>query len=192
MLHLLAVTIAVPTSQHLLAATVAAGRSQQLVAVTVAVPTSQCLLAVTVAVGRLQKQVQMSEARAAAGEQAAAALQQDLANWQARFKRKDADLAAQTSKVITGLESQLRCAVCASTPRPQDALHQLFVFGPSSALSKSLCICCRHSPTQCSSACGVPLTTSPFCIRTCVSTCRLYFATFLLSKIGNVTSGLKP
>lgn len=47
----------------------------------------------------------MGEARAGASEQAAAALQQDLASWQARYKRKDADLAAQTGKVFSSWES---------------------------------------------------------------------------------------
>ena len=47
----------------------------------------------------LQKQVQLAEARAAAQQQTAAALQQDVASWQARCKRKDADLAAQAGKV---------------------------------------------------------------------------------------------
>lgn len=54
---------------------------------------------VALAVASLQKQVQVAEARAVAKEQTAAALQQDVASWQARCKRRDADLAAQAGKV---------------------------------------------------------------------------------------------
>ena len=77
--------------------------------------------AIVVAAASLQKQVQASEARAAGSEQAAGALQQDLASWQARYKRKDADLAAQHGKVAFPQKRLLACApkkacVCACAP----------------------------------------------------------------------------
>ena len=53
------------------------------------------------AVAALQQQVQGSEARASSAEQAAAALQQDVVNWQGRYKKKDAELASQAAKVLT-------------------------------------------------------------------------------------------
>ena len=49
----------------------------------------------------MQKQVHNHEARALAAEQAAAALQQDVANWQGRYKKRDAELASQKAKVGT-------------------------------------------------------------------------------------------
>lgn len=55
------------------------------------------------AAASMQKQVQVAEAKSAAKEQAAAALQQDVASWQARYKRKDADLAAQAAKVTSAV-----------------------------------------------------------------------------------------
>lgn len=77
--------------------------------------------AIVVAAASLQKQVQASEARAAGSEQAAGALQQDLASWQARCKRKDADLAAQHGKVTFPRKRLLACApnkacICACAP----------------------------------------------------------------------------
>ena len=54
-----------------------------------------------------QKQVNAVEGRALASEQTAAALQQDVANWQGRFKKKDAELAAQTAKVCTAGKSDI-------------------------------------------------------------------------------------
>jgi len=59
-------------------------------------------------VAGMQKQVQGREARAACAEQAVAALQQDVASWQARYKKKDAELASQAAKVVTQ-HSQARC-----------------------------------------------------------------------------------
>ena len=49
----------------------------------------------------LQRQAQSHEARALSAEQAAAALQQDVANWQGRYKKKDAELAGHASKVFS-------------------------------------------------------------------------------------------
>ena len=53
------------------------------------------------AVAATQKQLQSQEARAVAAEQAAAALQQDVGNWQGRCKKRDAELANQKAKVGT-------------------------------------------------------------------------------------------
>ena len=49
----------------------------------------------------MQRQAQSSEGRALGAEQAVAALQQDVVNWQSRYKKKDCELASQTSKVHT-------------------------------------------------------------------------------------------
>ena len=54
-----------------------------------------------------QKQVHSLEGRALASEQAATALQQDVVNWQSRFKKKDSELAAQTAKVCIAKESSV-------------------------------------------------------------------------------------
>ena len=90
----------------------------------------------------LQKQLQVSEARAAGSEQAAAALQQDLSSWQARYKRKDADLATQTGKVIflpMGLlvDALIKPCICAPNRR--------------------MCVTLSHSDTA---ACSLPTFTS--------------------------------
>ncbi|KAL0036686.1 hypothetical protein WJX79_005705 [Trebouxia sp. C0005] len=50
-------------------------------------------------VAAMQRQAQSSEGRALGAEQAVAALQQDVVNWQSRYKKKDCELASQTSKV---------------------------------------------------------------------------------------------
>lgn len=66
------------------------------------------------AVAALQKQAQGYEARALSAEQAAAALQQDVANWQGRYKKKDAELAGQASKVwMKNACSLLGCSLSA-------------------------------------------------------------------------------
>ncbi len=66
----------------------------------------------------MQRQAQGSEGRALGAEQTVAALQQDLASWQGRYKKKDCELASQTSKVHTDCLKCLCCmvAVC-NTPR---------------------------------------------------------------------------
>ena len=50
-------------------------------------------------VAAAQRQMHSLEGRALAAEQAVAALQQDVGNWQGRVKKKDAELASQTAKV---------------------------------------------------------------------------------------------
>ncbi|KAL0052764.1 hypothetical protein WJX82_007311 [Trebouxia sp. C0006] len=50
-------------------------------------------------VAAVQRQAQGSEGRALGAEQTVAALQQDLASWQGRYKKRDCELASQTSKV---------------------------------------------------------------------------------------------
>ena len=47
----------------------------------------------------MQRQAQSSEGRALGAEQTVAALQQDLASWQGRYKKKDCELTSQTAKV---------------------------------------------------------------------------------------------
>ena len=66
-------------------------------------------------VASLQKQTHMGAAKAVANDQAVAALQQDLASWQARYKRKDAELAAHTSKVTLSARSVKYIVHCSCT-----------------------------------------------------------------------------
>ncbi|KAL0021379.1 hypothetical protein WJX77_010218 [Trebouxia sp. C0004] len=91
-------------------------------------------------VAALQRQAQSSEGRALGAEQTVAALQQDLVSWQARYKKKDCELASQTSKVAmmqslqqSAAEAQAGLAVANSKvasggkalSQAQQQLHQM-------------------------------------------------------------------
>ena len=56
-------------------------------------------IACVCAVAALDRQARSSEARAVAAEEGQAALRQDVINWHARYRKKDAELALQTTKV---------------------------------------------------------------------------------------------
>ena len=122
---------------------------------------------VALAVASLQKQVQVAEAKAAAKEQTAAALQQDVASWQARCKRRDADLAALAGKVTSGV-------------LPMDSLRQtrdwVLIAGSEALLPCLLsvhwtCMCAYMHEYACVCVCVCVLVYLRACVCTCISVC---------------------
>ena len=62
------------------------------------------------------------DCRALGAEQTVAALQQDLASWQGRYKKRDCELASQTSKVHTDCLTCL-CSTIATFRIPKRLLY---------------------------------------------------------------------